>query len=251
MYHRNVGGEKANEDAFRKPDNVASGTWQGVKGGATEIATGFAGIFTKPFKGAQNEGAKGFFKGLGQGLLGAVTAPVTGVLKLGTSITQGIEGTVTKIGKGGVPQMGRIRYPRYITPANVLVTYDEELSEAKLLLDNMEGQRYAGENILLFALVHQKKGGKELRFIVITEKRLLVLDSNKSVVTRVLHVAIAHAQLFDEKDGRYILQIVRKDGAKLSFVGTEYPIMAKCASYFPEPKTVPKAAPVKLPASKI
>ncbi len=245
--YRNVGGETVNDDAFRKPDNALTGALQGVKGGAMEVASGFAGIFTKPFKGAQNEGAKGFFKGLGQGLIGAITSPVTAALKLGTSVTQGIEGTVTKIGKGSIPQLGRIRFPRYITPASVMVTYDEELSEAKQLLDTLEGQKYAGENILLFALVHQKKNGKEPRFVVITEKRLLVLDGAKRVVARALHTMIAHAQLFAETDGRYILQIVRKDGAKLTFVGTEYPVMAKCVSYFPELKAVPKAAPAKLP----
>ena len=69
--YRNVGGEKVNEDMFRKPDNVISGTLEGLKGGALELAHGITGLFTKPFKGAQEEGVVGFFKGVGKGLLGA------------------------------------------------------------------------------------------------------------------------------------------------------------------------------------
>ncbi len=225
-----------NESALRKPDNIFSGAWQGVSGGAMEVVSGISGIFTKPVQGAQKDGAKGFFRGLGQGLIGAITSPVTAALKMGTSFTQGIEQTVTFIGKGCVPQMGRIRYPRYITPASIVVTYNEELSEARLLLDTVEKQKYAGENILVFELVHQKKEGKDLRLVVITEKRLLVLNGEKRVVMRASHAAIAHRQLFTESDGRYVLQIVMKGGSKLGFAGVEYSAMSKCASYLPEPK---------------
>ena len=40
---------------------------------------GLTGIVTQPIKGAKSEGAKGFFTGIGKGLLGTVTKPVTGI----------------------------------------------------------------------------------------------------------------------------------------------------------------------------
>ena len=47
----------------------------GVIGTANAVSSGFTGIFSKPFEGARDDGAKGFFKGIGKGLLGAVTKP--------------------------------------------------------------------------------------------------------------------------------------------------------------------------------
>ncbi len=231
---------------FRKPDNILTGTWAGIKGGALELASGISGIFTKPYEGVQKEGVAGLFKGIGKGLLGAVTSPVTAALKIGTSITQGIEGTVIKIGKGGISQQGRIRFPRYITPENIVVAYDDSLSEARLILNSINEKKYSGENILLFEVLPQKIAGKE-PMVIITEKRLLVLARDKTVMMKAKHTQISHGQLFAEKDGRYVLQIVTKGGRKIGFESINYPIMAKCASYFPELKQQPVVAR-RLPA---
>lgn len=43
------------------------------------LVGGLTSIVTQTVKGTQNDGAKGFFKGFGKGLLGTVTKPVTGV----------------------------------------------------------------------------------------------------------------------------------------------------------------------------
>ena len=166
---------------FRKPDNIITGTLQGFKDGAIEVATGLAGIFTKPYKGAKEGGVVGFFKGVGHGLLGAVTSPVAAALKLGTSVVQGIEGTVTFIGKGGISQRGRIRFPRYITPTNVLIAYDVSLSEAKLIINLLYSEKYVSENILLFEVLKKEEGKKE-PMVIITERRFLLLNHNKKIL---------------------------------------------------------------------
>ena len=41
---------------------------------------GVTGVFTKPFKGAKNEGVEGFFKGLGKGAVGLVARPTAGIV---------------------------------------------------------------------------------------------------------------------------------------------------------------------------
>lgn len=46
----------------------------------TGFAHGFKGLFTKPSKGAAEEGATGLVTGLGQGLVGVVAAPASGIL---------------------------------------------------------------------------------------------------------------------------------------------------------------------------
>lgn len=93
------------------------------------------GIFTKPIQKTRQEGAKGFFKGMGQGLFGAITAPVTATLRAGTSITQGVASTATQLGNIGREQnidtnsvYARFRPPRYITARNVITEYDEDLA---------------------------------------------------------------------------------------------------------------------------
>jgi vacuolar protein sorting-associated protein 13A/C len=63
----------------------------------SEIVGGVTGVFTKPLQKSKEEGAKGFFKGLGSGLVGMISAPVTATLRAGSSITQGAAATATQI----------------------------------------------------------------------------------------------------------------------------------------------------------
>lgn len=43
------------------------------------------------FPGAQKEGAAGFFKGVGKGLVGAVARPTGGIIDMASSTFQGIK----------------------------------------------------------------------------------------------------------------------------------------------------------------
>ncbi len=58
-----------------------------MTGGVSELVGGVTGIFTKPIQKSKEEGAKGFFKGLGSGIVGVISAPVTATLRAGSSIT--------------------------------------------------------------------------------------------------------------------------------------------------------------------
>jgi vacuolar protein sorting-associated protein 13A/C len=55
---------------------------QGFKVGRNAVASGLIegaqGLFYKPIHGAMDQGAKGFIKGVGHGLLGAVAKPLSG-----------------------------------------------------------------------------------------------------------------------------------------------------------------------------
>ncbi len=75
----------------------------GVKGGVSEIAEGIAGIFTKPFSRGKKEGAKGFIKGVGAGLLGAIASPFTAVFRVGHSLASGVQNTAVLLGRGKLP----------------------------------------------------------------------------------------------------------------------------------------------------
>ena len=126
---RNVTGSKGKR--LRKPDHVFEGVFMGIKGGVSEIAEGITGIFTKPFSKAKKEGAKGFIKGVGAGLLGAVASPFTAMFRVGHSVASGVQSTATYIKRGKVLKQGRFRHPRYFSSKNILLCYDDDLSEAR------------------------------------------------------------------------------------------------------------------------
>ena len=126
---KNVSGDKG-DNSLKRPEHAFDGRDQGLKGGATELFSGVTGIFTKPYRKAKEEGAKGFVKGLGAGLMGAVASPFAATLRLGNNISTGIKNSAIKIGRGKIPTYGRFRHPRYFNSKSVLEPYIEAFAEA-------------------------------------------------------------------------------------------------------------------------
>lgn len=137
---RNVTGSKGKR--LRKPDHVFEGVFMGIKGGVSELAEGIAGIFTKPFKKAKEEGATGFIKGVGSGILGAIASPFTAVFRVGHSVASGVGNTAVLLGRGKLPTHGRFRFPRYFNARNVLLVYSEDFSEAREILSTIKHGKY-------------------------------------------------------------------------------------------------------------
>ena len=84
-----------------KPENIRQGIAQGAKGIGSEFKKGLGGLFSKPKEGAKKGGLKGFAKGLGKGVIGAISTPVTGILRAGESVSQGISGAATNFSNIG------------------------------------------------------------------------------------------------------------------------------------------------------
>lgn len=116
--------------------------YDGLKGGVTEIASGLAGLFTKPYQQAKAEGAKGFIKGLGAGVLGAIASPFTALFRIGFSLASGIRGTAAWLGGRRIHKLGRFRHPRYFNVRNVLLVYNDDYSEAKLILSSIKDGKF-------------------------------------------------------------------------------------------------------------
>jgi len=95
-----------------------------------EIVCGVAGIVTKPYQRSREEGTKGFFIGLGSGVMGAITAPVTASLRLGTAVSQGVAASANSFGRMGRGLLdpnsvySRFRPPRYINALNVVTVFN-------------------------------------------------------------------------------------------------------------------------------
>lgn len=164
---REVGGDEEGADRLKQSDNVATGLYDGVKGGVTDLAEGISGLFTKPYQGAKKGGVVGFFKGIGSGVLGAVTSPFSAVLRIGSSVASGIANTGEFLKNGKVSQKGRLRFPRHFSSSRVLTPYDQDLAEAQEWL--RVNIVFKHEHLVLF-LKFQKK-----TMALLTDRHLILL----------------------------------------------------------------------------
>jgi hypothetical protein len=95
------------------------------------VIDGVAGVVRSPLEGARQDGAAGFVRGLGLGVVGLIVKPVTGVLDAASSVTAGIKNTTTFFDK----QIGRARAPRICYRPHMLIRpYDDKELEALCFL---------------------------------------------------------------------------------------------------------------------
>ncbi|KAF2983033.1 hypothetical protein EK904_011694 [Melospiza melodia maxima] len=80
--------QKRREAMNKQPTGLREGITRGGKGLVSGFVSGITGIVTKPIRGAQEEGAAGFFKGVGKGLVGAVARPTGGIIDMASSTFQ-------------------------------------------------------------------------------------------------------------------------------------------------------------------
>ncbi len=77
-------------------DGFFGGIANGVESVGSGVISGLSGIVSKPVEEASKGGVGGFFKGVGLGLLGAVTKPVMGITDGVSAVATGITSQVTK-----------------------------------------------------------------------------------------------------------------------------------------------------------
>lgn len=166
---REVGGDTKGADRINDSDNAVDNIYQGIKGGVIDLAEGVTGIFLKPWKGAKREGAKGLLKGIGSGLLGIVTSPLSAALRIGSGLTTGVTNAATFLARGKVTPMGRARFPRHFSPKKVLEYYNFEVAEAQDFLLSLPDHRK--ESIVFYMRIEEE----ESIIIIITLKSFLFI----------------------------------------------------------------------------
>uniref|UniRef100_A0A4W3IRV4 Vacuolar protein sorting 13 homolog A n=1 Tax=Callorhinchus milii TaxID=7868 RepID=A0A4W3IRV4_CALMI len=83
--------QRRREAMNKQPSGFTEGITRGGRGLVSGFVSGITGIVTKPIEGAQREGAVGFFKGMGKGLVGAIARPTGGIIDMANSTFQGIK----------------------------------------------------------------------------------------------------------------------------------------------------------------
>jgi vacuolar protein sorting-associated protein 13A/C len=199
---KNVSGNTVNEQemALKKPEHAFDGIYLGLKGGATELAEGVTGLFTKPFKRAKEEGAVGFFKGLGAGAIGLVASPFAATLRLGNNLATGIKNSAIRIGKGKIPTYGRFRHPRYFNSKNILQPYDEVLAEANEILKTVKSGRFSNSSILHLADFSAKRHSTAgTGLVIITDTYILYVEDCKHVRFKCPVRSVIRCEVYEER----------------------------------------------------
>ncbi|KAJ8380884.1 hypothetical protein SKAU_G00016620 [Synaphobranchus kaupii] len=100
--------------------------------------------------GAQKEGAAGFFKGMGKGLVGAVTRPTGGIIDMASSTFQGIK-RATETSQ----DVESLRPPRFFHEDGVIRPYKEREGLGSQILQKIENGRFAKYRYFAHAKVNE------------------------------------------------------------------------------------------------
>jgi len=179
---KSVSGQEIDPN-IKPPQSGIEGFAQGIKGGGQELVFGFTGIFTTPYSKARQDGAKGFVKGLGQGLVGAVASPFTATMRFGNNVSTGIKKAATSYGQGELLEYGRYRHPRFFNARNVIEPYNEEFAQAYQILRSVRYGEFATSTIRFFAEFEAPPSSKGpgIGMLIITQTHILFVDSQSLV----------------------------------------------------------------------
>ncbi|KAJ7492621.1 vacuolar protein sorting-associated protein 13 [Mycena latifolia] len=119
----------------------------------------------------KSEGAFGFFKGVGKGLVGAVTKPVVGVFDLASNVSEGIRNTTTVFDG---PARDRVRLPRHVSADGVLRPYDARAATGQYWLRDLDNGTYRQEAYVAHI---NAPGGDNV--VLLTSSRVLSFWSKK------------------------------------------------------------------------
>ncbi|XP_078809182.1 intermembrane lipid transfer protein VPS13A isoform X3 [Oryzias latipes] len=151
--------QKRREAINRQPSGLKEGLARGGKGLVSGFVSGITGIVTKPIKGAQKEGAVGFFKGCGQGLVGAIARPTGGIVDMASSTFQGI-----KRAAEASQNVESLRPPRFIHEDGVIRPYKAREANGSQMLQKIENGRFAKYRYFAHANINESD------FLMITKR---------------------------------------------------------------------------------
>ena len=210
---RKAGGDT--ETADLRSDNVVVGLYKGVTGSVVELTEGVAGVFVKPWKGAQTGGVSGFFRGVGTGVFGAAVAPLAAVLRLSTSVTSSVATQASTLGAIAKP-LGRVRFPRQIRARREVETYNEALARAQVVLRLCPGE--LNGNLIYFTEV------SDTAAVLLTEKNLIYVDAGEIEGSLALH-KLDRTEL--RSANRYFYLFLVSDHSPMRIIGSSFQLLAR------------------------
>lgn len=158
-----------------KPKHALYGFTNGANSFFDSISSGFAGVAQAPLEGAAKEGAGGFFKGLGKGLVGLPTKTAIGFFDLASNVSEGIRNTTTVFDTDGLE---KVRLPRYVSYDGVIRPYSQREAQGQFWLKNIDGGAFFDETYL----AHLVMAGEE-QAVIITFRKVILFSINTMEVS--------------------------------------------------------------------
>lgn len=157
-----------------RPKHALYGFSSGANSLLDSVSSGLAGVAQAPLEGAARDGAGGFFKGLGRGLVGLPTKTAIGFFDLASNVSEGIRNTTTVFDANGLE---KVRLPRYISYDGVIRPYSQREAQGQFWLKSIDGGAYINETYL----AHLVMAGEEQAVIVTFRKVILFLINTMEV----------------------------------------------------------------------
>ncbi|EJU02006.1 hypothetical protein DACRYDRAFT_22408 [Dacryopinax primogenitus] len=189
-----------------KPKHALYGVTAGASAFASSVASGFEGLALRPIEGAETGGAVGFFKGIGKGLVGAVTKPVVGVLDLASNVSEGIRNTTTVFDQN---DLDRVRLPRYIPSDGILVPYSQREAFGQSWLKDVEEGRYFDEQYVAHIDLRSQDEA-----VLISTVRILQIRISRLRVVFDIHLSELQTIALEPSG----IQLVRQGGTSGPFI---------------------------------
>ncbi|KAL5628611.1 hypothetical protein BROUX41_003359 [Berkeleyomyces rouxiae] len=157
--------------ARNRPKHALYGVTAGANSLLTSVASGVGGLAKKPWEGAEQEGALGFLKGVGKGVIGFATKPAIGVLDLASNVSEGIRNTTTVFDGSELEQ---VRKPRFIPSDGIVRPFNEREALGQYWLKQVDNGRFFDENYI----AHLELPREDL-VVLVTFSRILVVWARK------------------------------------------------------------------------
>ncbi|CAD5206105.1 unnamed protein product [Bursaphelenchus okinawaensis] len=155
---------KRQEALNRKPQNFGEGITRAGENLTQGVVDGVTGIFTKPMEGARQGGVVGFTKGIGKGLIGAVTRPASGLVDFASGSLNAVKTVASN-----AEDAQHVRPARVIPPDLIVRPYNYNDSCGAKIFNETDRGRYADtENFIAHAFINEKS------VFVVTDKRVFM-----------------------------------------------------------------------------
>eukprot|EP00553_Chaetoceros_curvisetus_P009045 CAMPEP_0204635410 /NCGR_PEP_ID=MMETSP0717-20131115/31467_1 /ASSEMBLY_ACC=CAM_ASM_000666 /TAXON_ID=230516 /ORGANISM="Chaetoceros curvisetus" /LENGTH=455 /DNA_ID=CAMNT_0051654151 /DNA_START=104 /DNA_END=1471 /DNA_ORIENTATION=- len=198
---------------------VESGMGKFLRG----VAEGVIGVVRAPMRGAEKRGVEGFAKGVGKGLLGLVVKPVIGISDAATDVMVGVKGSLeagnnSQRGRSSVNNQSQIRPRRAFYGRDRRLrpyVFVDAISAAIMMRTKLAGENY---------LSHVDMGG---RVAILSVRRFLLLgdDGETQLLIKLKNIKRVTLRQIDSNGIEWgvliFLKTSRKNGNQVEVITSE------------------------------
>lgn len=162
--------QRRNKMGRNRPKHALNGLTSAANSLVEGITSGVTGLALAPVRGATEEGAAGFFKGLGKGLIGLPTKTAIGIFDFANSLSEGVKNTTTIFDGNAIE---RIRPPRSISYDGIIRPYNQRNAQGQEWLKMCNNGDFFNDKYL----AHLALAESEM-VVMVTFLRIMLLNTS-------------------------------------------------------------------------